>query len=174
LPKKQAALAIGFPGVSASDPRRHAMAMIQEHAADMAGPLFTRIREELGLAYQVGATQFHGFDGGMFTCYLATAPEQVDLAREELLKEMSKIALEGIPPEVFERVRATVLGGLALQQQSPGSLASHATLDLMFGHPADARLALPEIYRNITPDDVRAVAAEFFTAPPAVSVVRPG
>jgi zinc protease len=174
LPKKQAALAIGFPGVSASDPRRHAMAMIQEHAADMAGPLFTRIREELGLTYQVGATQFHGFDGGMFTCYLATAPEQVDLAREELLKEMSKIALEGIPSEVFERVRATVLGGLALQQQSPGSLASHATLDLMFGHPADARLALPEIYRNITPDDVRAVAAEFFTAPPAVSVVRPG
>lgn len=174
LPKKQAALAIGFPGVGASDPRRHAMGMIQEHAADMAGPLFTRIREELGLAYQVGATQFHGFDGGMFACYLATSPEQVDLAREELLKEMAKIAAEGIPDEVFERVRATVLGGLALQQQSPGSLASHATLDLMFGHPADARLALPAIYRAITPDEVRAVAAKFFSVAPAVSVVRPG
>jgi len=172
LPKKQAALAMGFPGVAADDPRRHAMAMIQEHASDMAGPLFTRIREELGLAYQVGATQFHGFDTGLFTAYLATAPEQVDLAQKELLKEMEKIANEGIPGDVFERVRATVLGGLALQQQSPASLASHATLDLMFGHPADARLVLPDIYRAITPDEVRAVAAELLAAPPAVSIVR--
>jgi len=174
LPKKQAALAMGFPGVGASDAKRHAMAMLQEHAADMAGPLFTCIREELGLAYQVGATQFHGFDGGMFTCYLATSPEQVDLAREELLKEMAKIAADGIPGDVFERVRATVLGGLSLQQQSPGSMANHAALDLMFGHPADTRLALPAIYRAITPGEVRAVAAEFFSAAPAVSVVRPG
>jgi len=174
LPKKQAAVAIGFPGVGAGDTRRHAMAMLQEYAADMAGPLFTRIREELGLAYQVGATQFHGFDCGMFTCYLATSPEQVDLAHEELLKEMAKIATEGIPNDVFERVRATVLGGLALQQQSPASLASHATLDVMFGHPADARLALPAIYRTITPDEVRATAAELFSAAPTVSVVRPG
>ena len=174
LPKKQAALAMGFPGASASDSKRHALAMLQQHAADMAGPLFTRIREELGLAYQVGATQFHGFDGGMFICYLATSPEQVDLAREELLKEMAKIAAVGIPGEVFERVRATVLGGLALQQQSPASLASHATLDLMFGHAADARLALPAIYAAITPEEVRAVAAECFSLAPAVSVVRPG
>jgi len=173
LPKKQAALAIGFPGVGASDPRRHALTMLHEHAADMAGPLFTRIREELGLAYQVGATQFHGFDGGMFTCYLATAPGQVELAREELLKEMAKIAGEGIPNDVFERVRATVLGGLALQQQSPASIASHATLDLMFGHPVDARSVLPETYRAITPEEVRGVAAELFSAAPVISIVRP-
>ena len=173
LPKKQAALAIGFPGVAADDPMRHPLAMLHAYAADMAGPLFTRIREELGLAYQVGATQFHGFDGGMFICYLATAPEQVDLARGELLKEIAKIAEDGIPDDAFERVRATVLGGLSLQQQSPSSLASHATLDLMFGHPADARLALPELYRNITSDEVRAVASVCFSVAPAVSVVRP-
>lgn len=173
LPKKQAALAIGFPGVGAADPRRHALGMVQEHAADMAGPLFTRIREELGLAYQVGATQFHGCDGGLFTCYLATAPEQVELAREELLKEMAKIAADGVPVDVFERVRATVLGGLALQQQSPASLASHASLDLLFGQPADARLALPAVYRNLTPADVREVAAACFSCEPTVGMVSP-
>jgi zinc protease len=173
LPKKQAALAIGFPGVGAADPRRHALAMVQEHAADMAGPLFHRIREELGLAYQVGATQFHGFDGGLFTAYLATAPEQVELARAELLKEMAKIAAAGVPDDVFERVRATVLGGLALQQQSPSSLGSHAALDLLFGHPVDARLALPEIYRNLTPADVREVAAGCFSQAPTIGIVLP-
>ena len=77
LPKKQAVLAIGFPGASVNGADRHALAMIQEYAADMAGPLFSRIREELGLAYQVGATQFLGYDAGLFTFYLATSPEQV-------------------------------------------------------------------------------------------------
>lgn len=173
MPKKQAAIAIGFPGAGACDPRRHALAMIQEYAADMAGPLFTRIREELGMAYQVGATQFHGFDAGMFTCYLATAPDQLQVARAELLTEMEKIATDGIPDQAFERVRATVLGGLALQQQSPASLASHAALDLMFDQPVDDRNARYKIYRNITPAAVRAVAAECFSSAPTVSVVLP-
>ncbi|MCP5544366.1 MAG: insulinase family protein [Akkermansiaceae bacterium] len=39
LPKKQAVLAIGFPGGGATDPDRHALALIQEYASDMAGPL---------------------------------------------------------------------------------------------------------------------------------------
>lgn len=173
LPKKQAALALGFPGVGAADPRRHAMVMIQEHASDMAGPLFTRIREELGLAYQVGATQFHGFTSGMFTCYLATAPEHVDLAREELINEIAKIAAKGIPDDVFERVRATALAGLAIQQQSPSALGSHAALDLLFGNPADARTKLTEVYRTLTPEDVRKVAADCFTQPPVTSIVKP-
>ena len=173
LPKKQAALAIGFPGVAAGDPRRHALAMLHAYMADMAGPLFTRIREELGLAYQVGATQFHGFDGGMFTCYLATSPEQVDLARDEMLKEITKIAHGGIPVEAFDRVRATALGALALQQQSPSSLGTHAAIDLLFGQPADARLSLPGIYQNLTAKEVREVAAECFAVTPVVSVVRP-
>jgi zinc protease len=90
LPKKQAVLAIGFPGTSVSGPDRHTLAFIQEYAADMAGPLFIRIREELGLAYQVGATQFLGYDAGLFTFYLATSPEQADLARLELLAEIAQ------------------------------------------------------------------------------------
>ncbi|NJR41698.1 MAG: insulinase family protein [Akkermansiaceae bacterium] len=90
LPKKQAILTIGFPGASVSATERHALAMIQEYASDMAGPLFTRIREELGLAYQVGATQFLGYDVGLFTFYVATSPEQAQLARAELLAEIGK------------------------------------------------------------------------------------
>ncbi len=81
LPKKQAVLAIGYPGTHVSGTDRHALAFVQEHASDMAGPLFGRIREELGLAYRVGATQFLGYDSGLFTFYLATSPEQLELAR---------------------------------------------------------------------------------------------
>jgi zinc protease len=173
LPKKQAILCIGFPGVGANDGDRHALAMLHEYAADMAGPLFTRIREELGLAYQVGATQFHGFDTGMFTFYLATSPEQLDLAREEMTKEIAAIAANGIPDEVFDRVRATVLSGLALRQQSPGHSARQMAIDLLFGLPADHHRRMPDIIRSLTSTHVRAVAEKLFSASPSVALVLP-
>jgi zinc protease len=173
LPKKQAVLTIGFPGTTVSGADRHALAMVQEYASDMAGPLFTRIREELGLAYRVGATQFLGYDAGLFTFYVATSPEQVDLARSELLAEIGKIATAGIPEEAFDRVRATVLSGLAIQQQSPASVARHVALDLLFGHPADEHRRLAAAYKALTPKKVREVASRIFSVAPTVVTVLP-
>jgi zinc protease len=173
LPKKQAVLTVGFHGADVSSPERHALAMIQEYASDMAGPLFSRIREDLGLAYQVGATQFLGYDAGLFTFYLATAPEQAELARHELMAEIGKIAAAGIPDEAFDRVRATVLSGLALQQQSPAHTARHVALDLLFGHPADQHRRLADIYQFLTPQQVRETAARVFSSTPVTVTVLP-
>lgn len=173
LPKKQAVLAIGFPGTHVGSAERHALAMIQEYSSDMAGPLFTRIREELGLAYQVGATQFLGYDAGLFTFYLATAPEQAELARREILAEIAKIATQGIPEEAFERVQATVLSGLAIQRQSLSSVARHSALDLLFGHPADEHRRLAAAYNALTPELVREVAGRIFVVGPSIATVLP-
>jgi len=171
LPKKQAVLAVGYPGSDISGEHRHTLAFLNAYASDMAGPLFGRIREELGLAYRVGASQFLGYDSGLFFFYLATSPEQIDLAREELFKEIAKIAEHGIPDEAFERVRATALSGVAIQQQSPSSNARHAALDLLFGHPADSHRFLPEIYQALTPERVRETAKYVFAVKPTISVV---
>ncbi|MES2476066.1 MAG: pitrilysin family protein [Verrucomicrobiota bacterium] len=173
LPKKQAVLTIGFPGTTVSGADRHALAMIQEYASDMAGPLFTRIREELGLAYQVGATQFLGYDSGLFTYYMATDPAQAELATRELLAEIRKIADHGIPDEAFDRVRSTVLSGLAIQQQSPASIARHVALDLLFGHPADQHRRLPAAYAALTPAQVRETATRIFSPAPTLVTVLP-
>lgn len=171
LPKKQAILAIAYPGSDIAGPHRHALAFLQEYASDMAGPLFGRIREELGLAYRVGASQFLGYDTGLFFFYLATSPDQIDLARNELIREIEKIAQHGIPDEAFERVRSTALSGLAIQQQSPSSNARHAALDLLFGNPANTHRLLPEIYRSLTPQQIRETAKTLFNVKPTTSLV---
>ncbi|RYD23300.1 MAG: insulinase family protein, partial [Verrucomicrobiaceae bacterium] len=173
LPKKQAVLAIGFPGTTVSGEDRFALAMIQEYVSDMAGPLFTRIREELGLAYQVGGTQFLGYDAGLFTFYVATSPEQADLALREILAEIRKIAAHGIPEEAFDHVRSTVLSALAIQQQSIASTARHVALELLFGHPADQHRRLAEEYNALTPEAVKEIAARVFSIEPTVVTVLP-
>lgn len=173
LPKKQAVLAIGFPGAALAGPDRFALTMIQEYASDMAGPLFTRLREELGLAYQVGASHFLGYDTGLFSFFIATSPDHAEQARAELLAEIAKIAADGIPAAAFERVRATVLSGLALQQQSPAATAQTVALDCLYGHPADFHRRLPAIYADLQADAVREVAARVFAPTPSVATVLP-
>ena len=164
LPKKQAVLAIGYPGCAALADERFALRMIQEWCSDMAGPLFTRIREDLGLAYQVGATQFHGHDTGLFAFYMATDPSQIALAEKELLSEIGKIAGQGIPTEAFERVRSTVLSAVALGQQAPGAIARHAAIDLLFGLPATHHRDVATIFAALTPDEVKAAAATLLSS----------
>lgn len=171
LPKKQAILAITYPGADVFGTDKHALGFLNEYASDMAGPLFGRIREELGLAYRVGATQFIGYDPGTFTFYLATSPQQIDLAHRELRREIEKIAAQGIPAEAFERVRSTMLSSAALQQQSPASNARSAALDLLFGHPANSHRLLPEIYQALTLEEVEAVAKRILSVASTTSIV---
>lgn len=171
LPKKQAILAIAFPGVSVSSEDRFATAFLQEYASDMAGPLFGRIREELGLAYRVGASQFLGYDSGLFTFYLATSPEQLELAQQELHKEILKIAEMGIPEDAFERVRSTVLSATALQRQSLSSNARQSALDLLFGHPANHHRLATNFYKQLTIKQVREVAQRIFSQTPSISII---
>lgn len=169
LPKKQAVLAIGYPGISATDPRRYASMMLMEYCSDMAGPLFTRIREELGLAYQVGAFAMHGHDAGMVAFYLSTSPEQLELAQRELEEQIQIIAREGIPDDTFEQVRATVLSSLVMQQQSPSSTAQHAAIDLLFGLPAAHHRDIHQFVRAVTPADVRALSQALLQAESSVT-----
>lgn len=173
LPKKQAVLALAYPGCGALDPRRFALRMIQEWCSDMAGPLFIRIREELGLAYQVGATQFHGHDAGFFGFYLATDPAQLDFAQRELAAEILKISENGIPADAFERVRATVLSSLAIGMQSPASIARLAAIDVLFGLPVDHHREMAAIFQALTTEEVQAAAAQLLATPPVTVRVLP-
>ena len=79
LDKQQAVLTIGFPGCDVSSPDRYALGLLNAWFSDMAGPLFSKIREELGLAYFVSSTMLHGIDCGSFSFYMGTSPEQLEL-----------------------------------------------------------------------------------------------
>ena len=173
LPKKQAVLALAYAGCSALAPERFALRMIQEWCSDMAGPLFTRIREELGLAYQVGATQFHGHDTGLFGFYMATDPSQVELAQAELTAEIARIASQGIPEEAFERVRATVLSSLAIGMQAPASIARLAAIDVLFGLPITHHREAAGIVQKLSPGDVKSAAGALLEKAPVTVRVLP-
>lgn len=162
LEKEQAVLAIGFPGLAQDDHRRFALELIDAYCSDMAGPLFTRIREELGLAYYVGTSQFLGLNTGLFAFYLGTAPDQLEIARRELQGEITKIIKHGIPANALERVKANVEAREALRNQSPSARARMAALDVLLGHSADHHLSQSERLNAVTAGEIHEVAKELF------------
>jgi len=174
LDKQQAVLAVGFPACGATGEERFALHLLREFCADMSGPIFTRIREELGLAYTVGATQFLGFETGLFTFYLGTSPEQVDFAHQELTLEVARIAGESLTGEALERTRTALLSSLALQNQSNSAMARACALDIILGLGADHHLTIEGRIKAVTLEQVREVARNVFGQLPSTVVVAPG
>lgn len=174
LDKQQAVLTVGFPGASASDDDNYALELIHDYCSDMAGPLFTKIREDLGLAYYVHATQFHGVDTGMFAFYLGTSPEQLDTAKVILLEEIQTIAENGIPEDTLKNVKTTWLASHALANQKLGSLARLSAIDLLLGFPADHHCKAPDHIQALTHDDIRAAAKKYLgSQKPVIVSVSP-
>ena len=157
--KEQAVLLIGYRTVDLTHPDNPALEMIDEACSDMASRLFIRIREELGLAYSVGASRLVGLEPGFLVFYASTAPEKLDLVQEEMLAEIDLIVREGLGEEEFDRAKASWLGREAIHLQGVRELASTATVDELVGLGWDHYRKTPATVAALTREAVREAAA---------------
>ena len=58
VPKEQAVIHLAYPTAPVTHPDQVALSILDEALSDLGSRLFIRIREELGLAYFVGTSQF--------------------------------------------------------------------------------------------------------------------
>ncbi|HEX2747554.1 MAG TPA: insulinase family protein, partial [Verrucomicrobiales bacterium] len=171
--RKQAFLVAGFPTVPLTHSDRVVLDLIDEACSDMASRFFEAIREKHGLAYSVGATQILGMCPGMFAFYLSTAPEKLDFAQAELIKEIHLLASGGLTEAEIDRARKTWIGKQAMQQQNSAGLAQVASLDELYGLGYNHSEEVLERVRRISFDEVREVCGRYFTGPPLVVRVAP-
>jgi len=173
--KKQAVLVIGFPGTTMFDDDRYALELIQESCSDLGSRLFLRIREELGLAYYVGAQNLAGLEPGFFAFYTGTEPAKVDLVEKELLKEAELLRNEGLTAEELKRAKAKIIGQKKIARQELGHLASTTALDELYGLGYQRTEQDDAKYEAVNLEQIKA-AAKKYLKPDAlvVAVVKPG
>jgi zinc protease len=172
--KKQAVIVIGFPGTTMHDEDRYALDLIQESCSDLGSRLFLRIREQLGLAYYVGAQHFAGLTPGYFAFYAGTEPSKVLLVEQEILKEAGLLRTEGLAAEELKRAKAKIIGQKKIARQDLGHLASTTTLDELYGLGYQRAELDDAKYEAVTLEQVKA-AAQKYLKPDAlvVAVVKP-
>jgi zinc protease len=165
MPKEQAVIHIAFPTVPLAHPDQVPLSLLDEALSDLGSRLFVRIREELGLAYFVGTSQFLGLAASHFFFYVGTDPARRVEIEKVLLHEIGEIAARGITPQELERARAKMQSQDKLDQQNPGHMNYAAALDELFGlgyAHGDIRRAH---VAALTLDEVNAAAARYFSAP---------
>ncbi len=152
--KEQAVLTLAIPSVPILSEKNTALALVLEWLRDMAGPIFTEIRENRGLAYYASASAMSGIDTGCFYFYLGTAPEQLAEARTALTECLARLAEEGIPLDAFERTRATALVGHQIHMQSHARIGKAVALDTLLGLSPEYSLSLPERLQACSHEEV--------------------
>ena len=173
--KKQAVLLIGFPGVTVFDQDRYALELIQEACSDLGSRLFVRVRENLGLAYFVGAQHFLGLAPGYFAFYVGTMPEKLSLVEKELLKEAELLRTEGLTEEELSRAKAKIIGQKKIGRQDLGSYATSAALDELYGLGYDYSDGDDGKYSLVTLEQVKSVAQKYLREDAfVVAIVKPG
>jgi zinc protease len=172
--KAQGVLMVGYRGVDMFDKDRHALELIDEASSDLGSRFFIRIRENMGLAYYVGASQMQGLVPGLFAFYLGTDPQKIEPVKTALLDEIQKLASEGLTPEELTRAKRKLIGQHQIAMQSNDSFGFQCALDELYGLGFDYYKKIEEETNAVTLDDVKRVAAKYFRDQPYVlAIVRP-
>src|SRR5881409_3486770 len=172
--KAQGVIMVGFRGASLSSPDRYPLELIDEASSDLGSRFFIRIREQMGLAYYVGASQMQGLVPGLFAFYLGTDPQKIEPVKTALLDEIYKLASEGLTQEELARAKKKLIGQHQIAMQSNDSFGYQCALDELYGLGFDHYKSLEREVEAVTLAEIKRVAAKYFRDQPYVlATVRP-
>src|SRR5205809_4291358 len=172
--KAQGVSMVGFRGANLSSPDRYALDLIDEASSDLGSRFFIRIREQMGLAYYVGASQMQGLVPGLFAFYLGTDPQKIAPVKTALLDEIHKLAKDGLTSEELTRAKKKLIGQQEIANQSNDAFGYQCSLDEIYGLGFDFYKRLEHDVDAVTLDDIKRVAAKYFRDQPYVlATVRP-
>ncbi|HEV2047396.1 MAG TPA: pitrilysin family protein, partial [Chthoniobacterales bacterium] len=172
--KAQGVIMVGYRGVDIFNKDRHALELIDEASSDLGSRFFIRIREQMGLAYYVGASQMQGLVPGLFAFYLGTDPQKIEPVKTALLDEIRKLASEGLTNEELVRAKKKLVGQQQIALQSNDSFGYQCALDELYGLGFDHYKSLERDVEAVSLDEIKRVAAKYFRDQPYVlATVRP-
>lgn len=173
--KKQAVVVLGFRGVDMSNADRYPLELVQEACSDMGSRVFLRIRDELGLAYYVGAQNFVGIVPGSFGFYAGTEPGKVARVVEEFMAEVACLRRDGLSEEELRRAKAKVIGHRKIARQDLGGYAMATALDELYGLGFEHSEGEDDLFSAVTVADTIRAATTYLTPEAHVlAIVRPG
>ncbi|MCJ7654482.1 MAG: insulinase family protein [Dehalococcoidia bacterium] len=161
---EQAHLCLGVPGLSFFHPDRYAVDLLSIILGEgMSSRLFTEIREQQGLAYDIHSYVDHFADSGAVVIYAGVDPGRVDSALRAIIDQVSKLK-EQITEAELNKAKEIVKGRLLLSLESSRNVAAWlGAQELLINRilTADEVISLVEA---VTIEDLKRVAQQLLTS----------
>ena len=158
----QTHLCLGVRGYSLFSPRRYAQEVLAVVLGGMmSSRLFTKVRQELGLAYYVACESFSDSDTGFLMARAGVDNENSKKAVSAIVKEFKKIK-RGVPSKELKKAKENLKGKMALHLETSDALASFYGIQEIMENNF---LTLEEIYDKINKvgaKDISELAKDIF------------
>ena len=171
---EQLVLMLGAATVPLGDPDGLALRLLQAHLGmGMSSRLFVSLREERGLAYDVGVHMPARRGATPFIWHLSTSAERSGEATVTLLEEWCRVLEQPLDDDELALAKAKYRGQDAMGRQTCGQIADRQALVLGHGLPASYVQDTLQRAEQLEAADLLA-AAQRRLSRPALSLCGPG
>lgn len=170
--KAQTAQALGFTTCPYHEDDLYALKVIQGIASG-GGRFFQQLREKKGLAYTVYGVNDSWEQMGAFYAYIATSPENEELARNDLSREFYKFKTDTIKDEELTIAKNYISGMYQIHLETNSARVKQYAKSELLGRGIEEVEGYPQKINRVTKEQIREVAERYFDPKNlAVSVIR--
>jgi len=163
---EQLVLMLGATTTPLGAPQALALRLLHCHLGiGMSSRLFVALREEHGLAYDVGVHYPARLGDAPFVFHLSSSSERASEATTELLQEWQRLLDEPISPAELELALAKFRGQESLGRQTSSQIADRHALVLGHGLPFDFADRSVAEAAQLCPQDLLEAARSLLTEP---------
>jgi predicted Zn-dependent peptidase len=161
---EQAHLCLGVPGLSFFHPDRYSVDLLSIILGEgMSSRLFTEIREQQGLAYDIHSYSDHFADSGAVIIYAGVDPNRVDNALEAIIDQIAKLK-EQISEAELNKSKEIVKGRLLLSLESSRNVAAWLGAQELLTNRILTVDEVISMVEAITIQDLKRVAQQLLTS----------
>lgn len=172
---EQAYLLVGYPAPAVATKDYLALKVLNSVlGGGMSARLFQQLREQQGLAYDVGSFYASKQHGSAFVAYMGLQRDKLERAKEGILAAFHDVVTKPVPKDELEQTKAYLKGTYILDHQTNSQRAHYIgwweALGLGFGYDGKYVAGM----NAVTAARVQAAAKSVMGKPPVIVEIHPG
>ena len=158
---EQAQISLGLPALTSRHPDRHALGLLTAMLGDgMSSRLFLKVREELGLVYDIHASLALLRDSGALQVSMGVDPENVEQALRATLGELARLR-DGVSEDELQRARRLAAGRMLMGMEDTRAVSAWNGSQLLLHEEVRSVDEVNERYQAVTTEDIERLANEY-------------
>lgn len=138
----------------------------------MSSRLFRNVRDQEGLAYQLGSSFSPKILKGAFTMYIGTNPKTLGLAQDKMLEQVNRLKSEFVSDKELQEAKEKIIGNYIISQETNLDKATTVGWFETSGRGFDFQTKYETLINNVTASDIVEVANKYFNDNYVMSVVK--